>query len=447
MKEIPMITNLKLRLGWGQTGNCGSISGKSVYRLSQENVWYQFYPQGGGIGQYSNRDKVAGFYAPLVDTKLKWETNEQTNFGIDLGLDFFGGELNVVADYFVRKSKDLLLYRQIRPSSGFGDIYTNFGEIDNKGFEFSIDYHKQLNKDWSISATVNGSTLKNKVKKMGMPLFAECTGGNDGSTIDGSNVQGIAGTAFQWSNHSKSMEGETVGSYWGWRVDKIFQSDEEAQNWKNDKGEMVQPKAKAGDFKFKDLNNDGVIDDNDRDIIGNGLPKFNYGINLSANYKNWDASIFMYGVLGQDILSYSAMRLSDMIQGDEQTTVNILKDSYDKVAKVKDGKVTNPGASLPRLSFLDDNRNSRVSDAWVKNGNFLKISTLQIGYSVPKKLLRPLGVSHLRAYAGINNLALFSPYKKYGDPECGQGNILFTGVDTGRYPNPRTYMCGLNVTF
>jgi len=141
------------------------------------------------------------------------------------------------------------------------------------------------------------------------------------------------------------------------------------------------------------------------------------------------------------------MRLSDMIQGDEQTTVNILKDSYDKIAKVKDGKVTNPGASLPRLSYLDDNRNSRISDAWVKNGNFLRISNLQIGYTVPRKLIRPWGINSVRAYAGVQNLALFSPYKKYGDPECGQGKQLFAGLDTGRYPTPRTYVCGLNVTF
>jgi len=301
MKDYDMITNLKLRAGWGQTGNAGGVSGKWRYRLDQTNVWCQFYPENASIGQYSNRNKLAGFYAPLVDTNLKWETNEQTNFGVDLGLDLFGGELNVTADYYVRQTKDLLLDRQIRPSSGYSSIYTNYGTIENKGVEFSINYHKQINKDWAITATVNANTLKNKVKKMGLPLYAECTGGNDGSTIDGSNVQGVAGSAFQWSNHSLTTEGEAIGSFWGWRVDKIFQSDEEAQNWKNAKGEVIQPKAKAGDFKFKDLNNDGVIDDGDREILGNGLPKFNYGINLNAVYKNWDMTIYMYGVLGQDI--------------------------------------------------------------------------------------------------------------------------------------------------
>ncbi len=447
MKDFDMITNLKLRAGWGQTGNAGGVSGKWRYRLSQDNVWYQFYPEDASLGQYSNRDKVAGYYAPLVDRGLKWETNEQTNVGIDLGLNLFDGDLTVAFDYYNRQTKDLLLNRQIRPSSGDTQVYTNYGTIENKGVEFSVSYHKQLNKDWGITATVNGTTLKNKVKKMGLPIYAEASGGNDGSTNDGSNVLGVAASAFSWQNHSLTEEGGAIGSYWGWLTDGIFQSDEDANAYVNAKGEKIQGKAKAGDYKFKDVNGDGVLDDKDRVILGNGVPKFTFGINLSATYKNFDMAIYMNGILGQDLLSYSAMRLSCMCQGDEQTTVNILKDSYGKVARVENGKVVNSGASLPRLSYLDENKNGRVSDAWVKNGNFLRINTLQIGYTVPRKLIRPLGVNNIRAYASIQNLALFSPYKKYGDPECGQGNVLFTGLDTGRYPTPRTYMLGVNVTF
>ena len=153
--------------------------------------------------------------------------------------------------------------------------------------------------------------------------------------------------------------------------------------------------------------------------------------------------MYMYGVLGQDILSYSAMRMSTMFSSDDQTVPNILKDSYDQVWRP--GNEAN--ATLPRLLIIDNNYNMRVSDAWVKNGNFLRISNLQVGYTLPKNLVAPLGIQRVRVYAAVQNLLTISPYNKYGDPECGQGSVLFTGLDTGRYPMPRTYQFGLNVTF
>ena len=133
--------------------------------------------------------------------------------------------------------------------------------------------------------------------------------------------------------------------------------------------------------------------------------------------------------------------MSVMYKSDDNTTTNLLKESYKEVYD------NNPNGSLPRLSMVDNNYNMRVSDAWVKCGNFLRISNVQLGYSLPKDLLKNIYVSNCRIYAAIQNLALISPYKKYGDPECGQGSVLFTGLDTGRYPNPRTVMFGLNVTF
>jgi len=143
-----------------------------------------------------------------------------------------------------------------------------------------------------------------------------------------------------------------------------------------------------------------------------------------------------------DILSYSAMRYTIIKQSDDGCTPALLKSCYEKIYSE-----TNPNGSLPRLTLLDDNKNSRISDAWIKNGNFLKINNIQVGYSVPKKVLRPLGVQAVRAYAAIQNILTISPYHKYGDPEVGQGDVLYTGLDTGRYPTPRTYMCGLSVTF
>lgn len=438
LKDVEAVSNLKLRLGWGQTGNAGNMGGKSVYALSSSGVWYNYYAKNSGL---TTTDATSGFYAPLVDTNLKWETNEQINVGVDLGL--LGGDLNLSVDYFVRNTKDLLLNLPIRQSAGYSQIYTNYGTIQNKGIEFSVNYNKQLTKDLSINATLNGSTISNKVTEMpDLPIYAQASGGNstytskdgaDGIGGDGSNSFSVDATGFLWENHSISKVGEAVGSYYGWRVDKIIANDADLKA-AHDRG---QTNARIGDYMFKDLNGDNVLDDKDREIIGSGLPKFNWGLNLGATYKNWDFSVYFYGVLGQKILSYSAMRLSTVTNSDDNTTPAILKDSYDKIQN----------GTMPALFIKDEQHSERVSDAWVMNGNFMKISNLQIGYTFNKELIAPLKIQSARIYAGIQNLCTISPYTKYGDPECGQGSVLFTGLDTGRYPNPRTYMIGLNVTF
>ncbi len=442
LKDVDWLDNAKIRVGWGQTGNSGGIAGKNIYALTSSNTKYQFYTQGqgGGATIHISDNRVTGFYAPLVDTNLKWETNEQTNFGIDLG--FLDNDLTVTMDYFVRNTKDLLLEKQIRPSAGNTSIYTNYGEIQNQGFEFSVNYSKRLNNDWRINVAFNGSTLKNEVKKMGVDYTSTCSGSNStysayDTDADGSNLGAVSGTGFQWNNHSICREGEAVGSYYGWKVEKIIKNDEDLA-LATSRGQNAQ----IGDYLFQDLNKDNVIDDNDRAILGNGLPKFNFGLNLSASYRDWDFSVYTYGVLGLDILSYSAMRLSCISKGDDGCTPALLKSSYEKIWSAE-----NPNGTLPRLTNIDNNKNTRVSDAWVKNGNFLKISNIQIGYNVPKKVLRPIGVQSVRAYVAVQNLATISPYHRYGDPEVGQGSVLYTGLDTGRYPTPRTYMCGLNVTF
>lgn len=439
LKDVKAISNAKVRIGWGQTGNAGGIAGRSTYALSSADTKYNFYAPGAGGGTTGTFDRVVGFYAPLVDTNLKWETNEQTNFGLDLG--FLNNDLTVTMDFFTRKTKDLLLERQIRPSAGNTSIYTNFGQIDNTGFEFSVNYNKKLNKDWAINVAFNGSTLKNKIKKMGVDYTATCSGGNStysADDIDGSNLGAVSGTGFNWNNHSICREGEAVGSYYGYKVAGIIKTQEQL-----DKAKAQGQDAQIGDFLFVDTDKNGTLDDNDRVILGNGLPKFNFGLNLSATYKDWDFSLYTYGVLGMDILSYSKMRLSIMNQSDDSWTPALLKDSYNNMYNAE----TNPNGTLPRLTRLDNNKNSRVSDAWVENGNFLKISNIQVGYNVPKKFLSSFGLTAVRAYVAVQNLCTISPYSKYGDPEVGQGSVIYSGLDTGRYATPRTYMCGLNITF
>ena len=453
MKDLSFVNNLKVRVGWGQTGNHGGLGGKAIAALTKDggNCAVVYYPASGGIaGAFGgNRDRQTGWFADLVDTNLKWETTEMLNFGIDFA---FLNDWDITLDYFVKNTKDLLLYQQIRPSAGFTQVYTNYGEIQNKGFEFAVGYHHQFTKDFSFNARVTGSTIKNKVVKMGDPLYNTASANNGASAYDGSQVGAIDGNG-DWDRHSICMEGEAVGSFFGYVTDGIIKDEADLEAYKvklrnpedgslNDEMTKVDtdhPLA-VGDMKFKDLNDDGKIDTNDRKILGNGFPALNFGINLGATYKDWDFSLYMYGVLGQDILSYSAMKMSSMRQLDDQCTPNILTEAYDQAFR-------NGSGSLPRLSIIDSNRNYRVSDLWVKNGDFLRISNLQVGYTLPKSIANMLSIQKARVYVGVNNLLTISGYNKYGDPECGVGSVLYTGLDTGRYPQPRTFMAGVNVTF
>ena len=469
MKDVTFINNLKLRLGWGQTGNAGNMGGKAVAGLSTENVKYSYYSAGQGMGYWNGLSYDTGYYSLLVDTNLKWETNEQTNIGLDFGL--FGGDLNVALDYFIRTSKDLLLNRQTRPSTGFSSVYTNYGEIENKGFEFSLNYNKQLNKDWGINIALTGSTLKNKVKKMGEPVYYTNSDSSGQGTGDGSNTGAVGAAAgYYWGNHSITMEGEAVGSFYGYRVvgiytdesqftetHDVFIYDENGNQQFNEDGTpktqkgLLHPRdtdvegarmAQLGDYMFEDVNNDGVLDEKDMVVLGNGFPKLNYGITLGATYKNWDFSLYMYGVLGQKIFSYSAMRLSNMFSSDDGTCPNILSEVANNAWTPE-----NPNAEYSRLSMKDMNHNMRASDKWVKNGDFLRIANIQVGYTLPKLIARKAFLESARVYLSVSNLACISGYNKYGDPEVGQGSVLVTGLDTGRYPMPRTYTLGLNVTF
>lgn len=442
LQNLEAISNMKLRLGWGQTGNSGNIGGKATPALTSKSIAYYFYGQNGTAGLGSTRQTANGYAIPLVDTGLKWETNEQTNIGLDLG--FLNNTLNITLDFFTRTSKDLLLYRSIRPSAGYTQVYTNYGEIQNKGVEFSLNYNKRINSDWTIGATLTGSSLKNEVITMGADLLSV----NDVSTDDGSNVGAVASPAgVHWNGHSICREGYAVGSFYGYEVEGVFQSQAEvdaanAAAVAAGHDQYQNAGTTAGDFKYKDLNGDGFIDEEDMTILGDGFPKVNYGLNLTASYKNWDFSVYSYGVIGQKIYSYSAMTLSNIYGTDNGTIPNILNSSSEAAWTPE-----NQSNTLSRLSILDPNYNMRGSDAWVKKGDFFKISTIQIGYNFSKKLLKPVRLESARINFSIQNVLTISPYNEYGDPEIGQGSVLFTGLDTGRYPMPRIYSFGLNIQF
>lgn len=423
IKKLNIFSNLKVRVGWGQTGNSGFATSLSVNQVSPSRIMY-YWQNNGNVLSAAGLAKTAE-----IDTNLKWETNEQTNIGLDLG--FFNNSLNITLDYFVRDAKDLLLYRNLRPSTGYTSIYTNAGHIRNSGFEFAVNYTKEVN-DWTFGVTLNGSTLKNKAIEVGDDIF----------------YSGSVDTGYYWDNYSITKNGHPVGSFYGHKVAGIFQNQSEIdalnkQAAEKTKGEITSyqtSETQPGDYKYIDLNGDGYISDEDKTILGDGYPTLNYGLNLSAGYKGWDFSMYVYGVLGQDILSYSYANLTSVknpTDGYQNCMSDYMKNAWSE---------TNPGTLYPRLTRKDSNHNTRVSDAYIKNGDFLRISNIQVGYTFPKKWADKLRMENLRVYASVENVGTITGYK-YGDPEVGDSSVLKTGFDGGRYPFPRTYAFGLSVQF
>jgi len=431
MKTQDIFSKVNLRLGWGKVGNAGSSTNLSVDQLTSARIAYYYYTQGGiapspivGAGLAQTRE---------IDTNLRWETNETKNIGLEMG--FLKNSLTLSVEYFVRDAKDLLLNRTLRPSTGYDNIYTNAGQIRNQGFEFFATYQKKFG-DWLLNLKLNGSTLKNKVIDVGDPIIStDGVGANTG-----------------WNDWSHTQNGYPIASFYGYRVAGIFQSQAEidAANAAATaagapdgtyQGQSVRP----GDFKFKDLDGNGYVTDADREILGNGFPKLNYGLNAGISYKNWDLNIFLYGIYGQQILSYSYQQLTNCNGGGYH---NILQESYTDA-----WRPDNPNAKFPLISNKDQNKNGnqRISDFYVMNGDFLKIQNIQLGYTFPKKLLTTVKMENARIFASVENLATITGYKG-GDPEIGgnltTGNgILQTGLDVGRYPYPRIFVLGLSFGF
>lgn len=414
IKKLHFFDMLKIRAGWGQTGNANVDPKASVPRLSASGVTFDTFDE---KGDYTQNVGIA--QTSEIDTGLKWETSVQTNVGLDVAI--LKNSLTLSMDYYIRDTKDLILGKAIRPSAGFSSITTNFGSIRNSGFEIALGYKKQFTPDFFFSASMTGSTNKNEAIEIG----------------SGTTVSGAEGSA--WENRQVCYNGMPLGTYQGYVVDYIFQNQAEinalnaAAAEKYGSGSYWDKATTApGDFKFKDLNGDGHITTDDKAFLGDGFAKFNYGLNLFMTWKNFDASVYMYGALGQKILSWSKCYLT-AINNENEGYFNLLSDAVENFWTPELGEK----AKYPRLSRDDLSYNKRVSDFFVENGNYLKISNIQIGYNFKIK-----GVRNARVYFAVNNLATISPYNKYGDPEISSG-VTTTGYDGGRYPFPRTYLFGI----
>lgn len=442
MSGQKVVSNLKLRAGWGEVGNqnvggFGFLSTFSGGSISQD-AGYPFGASGASQGVI-----VPGL-APggLPNPDLTWETTRQTNLGLDAGL--LEGRVNVSIDYYKKESVDFLIDAiPIPRTSGFKSAKVNAGSIENKGLELALGYQSPVGKfQWSVDA--NLTTLDNKIVELapgldnipnystiGFPTF----GGQDG-----------------WASFSRSEVGGEVGAFYGFVTDGIFQTQEEIDALKTSEGDPYQfTGTSPGDRKFKDLNGDGVITDEDRTILGSPIPDFYYGLTLNASYKNFDVSIFFNGSQGNEILNYQKKNLEAVgVTGGSLGFSNVS-------VEYANNRWRGEGTSdvFARAVIKDVNGNSRVSDYFVEDGSFLRLKNIQIGYTLPEALTSKFFLQSARIYVAGTNLLTFTGYSGW-DPEIGNNtsssrsgsnDVTANGIDTGMYPVARNFTVGINLQF
>lgn len=408
MKDISWIDNIKLRASWGQTGN-QEISNIARYTLYESNYGEaNFGGQSYGTsydiaGTNGGQTLPSGFKRnQLGNDDLKWETTTQTNLGLDFG--FFRNALYGSFEWYFKKTKDILVYMPGIGVMGEGSSqWINAGEMENKGIEFSVGYRGHVG-DFSYDFTGNIGTYRNKVTRLPETIAANGTFGGNGV---------------------ESVVGHPMGSQVGYVYDGIFKSQDEIDN------HAVQNGAGLGRIRWKDLNNDGVINEKDQKWIYSPVPDFTWGLNIYLQYKNFDLTMFWQGVQGVDVISdlkketdlWSGLNISNLNKGRR------LLDAWNP---------NNMGSDIPAISTMDNNNEKRVSSYFVENGSFAKLRTIQVGYNFPQTICEKLYMERLRLYLSAQNLLTIKSNK-------------FTGVDPENanfgYPIPLNVTFGVNVTF
>lgn len=394
------LSNAKLRFSWGKNGN--ENIGDFAY-TTLTSMGYDYY-----FG--TNSVKTHGSKANrLPNPNLKWEESEQTDIGLDLG--FFNSALTFTVDYFVKKTNGMIIAMPIPSYVGENSPLANVGDMKNSGWEFELGYKGHIG-DFRYSVRGNASYLHNELTNLG-----NATGFLD---------WGIS----QFSDGgTRAQNGQPFPFFYGYKTAGVFQTVDEVNAYKNADGTLIQPNAVPGDLRFVDVNGDGKITSDDRTNIGNGTPKWTFGLNLNAEYKGFDLNVFFQGVSGVDV--FDATYRQDIASGNYPTWML--------------SRWTGSGTSnrVPRLA-LGDTKNWVVSDLYVRDGSYLRLKTFQLGYTLPRVLTKRVGVDRFRLFVMAENLITWTKYWGF-DPEIGSSTTSL-GVDYGVYPQARTWSVGFNIT-
>ncbi|QPH40431.1 SusC/RagA family TonB-linked outer membrane protein [Pedobacter endophyticus] len=401
-----IVNFLKIRGSYGVTGNDG-IGDFAYVPLVGSGRNYTF----------GNENIVNIGYSPAASANpdLKWEETRQTNIGIDATLF---NNLTLVLDWYKKKTVGILQNPPVPGYIGSGSPAANIADMSNSGFEFELGYRQKFG-EFNFGISGNGSFLKNTIDKLSPGV----------NFIDDSQA-----TFQTLGNITRTQIGHSYNEFYGYVNEGIFQSQAEINAYKGPNGTILQPLAKPGDVKFANLNNDEVIDVNDRDFIGNGLPKFTYGITLNLSYRNWDLVAFGSGVAGNMI--FQGLRRLDIPNANYQTS------------RLNRWTPTNPSTTQPRLTDADPNKNlTKFSSLYLEKGDYFRMRTFQIGYTLPKTIVSKVGLQKFRVYVLSENLFTVTKYTGY-DPELGSNNSgnAFS-IDRGLYPQARSFVFGINANF
>jgi TonB-linked SusC/RagA family outer membrane protein len=396
------INFLKLRASYGVTGN--DVLGNFRYLSTV----------GGGRNYSFGIDNYLIGYSPdaPANPDLKWEQTSQLNFGFDAVL-FQNWSLTF--DWYNKKTSGILQVLQYPAYVGAtGSSYGNVADMENRGMELELGYRKKIG-NVSLNVRGNVSKLKNEVTNLGQEkLFLE-----GGATLQ-SSTYALTRTAV----------GQSIGAFYGFKTDGIFQSQKEIDSYTGPGGNLIQPNALPGDFKWVDLDNDGVITEADRTFIGDPIPDWSYGITVNVAWKQFDIVVFGQGVSGNDI--FQGVRRLDIPTSNWQTSV--------------EGRWHGEGTSnnYPRLTIKDPNKNyANPSDYRLQKGDYFRIKTMQVGYNFPVSVLNKAKLKTVRVYISSNNLITFTKYTGF-DPEIGGSSY---GIDRAIYPQARSFLIGLNFGF
>lgn len=418
MEALNPVMDLKIRGGWGVLGNSSIPKFRYLSTVNSNSVYYSW-------GEGPNQPYVLGAYPDAFPNKeVHWEEFVTTNIGFDLGL--FHSALLINADIYKRTNRGMLIPVDLPFSSGYyrpwnsGNTTINSGEVTNKGYEISATYHKSVS---GINLSVSGNIAYNKNNIENLY--------SDNAIIKG-----------EWSQYVTEA-GMPMSYYKGFIVERIYQAtsadtadilmragvtDPTKYNWSS--------KLAPGDFKFKDINGDTIINDEDKVMIGNPWPKYIYGLNITAMYKGFDLSLFIQGVAGNDIFNRQK-RYTETFTGDYSPTKDILESWTPE----------NPDASIPRLNYKDPNRNfSRSSSYFVEKGDYLRLKNVSIGYTFPDPLMELSHLSNLRIYFTAQNVFTITKYSGL-DPEFSSGDNTQKNEDNGTYPQNKLYQLGIQVEF
>ncbi len=411
IKNLKVFDELKIRMSYGISGNQGISPYQTLSRYGVEQYFYNDQWQTvigpGYVVAYEGDDYRFRVWGGIPNVDLKWETTSQFDLGTDLA--FFNRRLRVVFDYYVKNTTDLLREKLLSPSSGYNRMWVNDGEIENKGFEFTIDGDIIRNNDFDFSASFIFSRNRNKVISLGNAV----TSGLNTDVITGMKYEFWGSSLSQFSQSPTILAiGQPINVYYGYKVNGIVQTEAEGLA-AGLTGVMAQP----GEFKYVDLSEDGSFNDDDRTIIGDPNPDFTASLALKASYKKVDAEVFIYGVVGNDVL-YQNMWGGQPNSMPLRWTLDNRTNDY-------------PSLRQDRTYYL--------SDWYVKDGSFLRIQQVNLSYhfALPKMKF----ISDIRFYVNASNLYTFTKFKGY-DPEVGTNGIYWGG-----YPRLVKYTFGLDLTF